>query len=165
MEDAGESEKKKFHSGRLVASISITLVVVLFVAIVGFLFYRYQKIAAELSEIKKDPTVLQQVSQDAEKQLISDVGKIFDLPAGEVPTVATVSNLDKLREQPFFANAKVGDKVIIYTTAKKAILYRPDTKQIIEVMPINPPEAPAVPVPSGEPTLPAVQVSSPSSNF
>ena len=127
--------------------------VVLFVAIVGFLFYRYQKIAAELSEIKKDPTVLQQVSQDAEKQLISDVGKIFDLPAGEVPTVATVSNLDKLREQPFFANAKVGDKVIIYTTAKKAILYRPDTKQIIEVMPINPPEAPAVPVPSGEPTL------------
>lgn len=165
MEDAQESTKKKFNFGRLVSSISITLVIVIFVAIVGFLFYRYQKIASELSQIKKDPSVLQQASRDAEKKLIEDVGKIFSLPAGEVPTVATVSNLEKLRDQPFFANAKVGDKVIIYTTAQKAILYRPDTKQIIEVMPINPPEAPAIPSQTIEPTLPAVPVSSPSSNF
>ena len=46
------------------------------------------------------------------------------------PTVAQ-------REQQFFANSQYGDKVIIYTNAKKAILYRPGLGKIIEVAPVN----------------------------
>ncbi len=59
------------------------------------------------------------------------------LPEGEEPTVATVSSLEQLAGQPFFASAKVGHKVLIYTKAKKAILYDPVIDKIVEVAPLD----------------------------
>ncbi len=59
------------------------------------------------------------------------------LPEGETPTVATVSDLKPLKGQAFFAHATVGDKVLIYASAQKAILYNPRDKKIIEVAPIS----------------------------
>lgn len=71
------------------------------------------------------------------QQLLSKVARHIELPMGEEPTVATVSDITKLSGQTFFARAKNGDRVIIYTRAKKAILYRPETDKIIEVGPVN----------------------------
>ncbi|HLL61090.1 MAG TPA: LytR C-terminal domain-containing protein, partial [Candidatus Nitrosocosmicus sp.] len=79
-------------------------------------------------------------SAAAEKEvtgLIKKVNRLMQLPDKEKPTVATVSDIQKLKNQAFFANAKNGDKVLIYTQAKKAILYRPSINKIIEVAPIN----------------------------
>ncbi len=59
------------------------------------------------------------------------------LPQDEQPTIATVTDLAKLQGQPFFANAQVGDKVLIYSRAGKVILYRPGENKIIELAPIN----------------------------
>ncbi|MEO7364045.1 MAG: hypothetical protein ABIV43_00865, partial [Candidatus Saccharimonadales bacterium] len=59
------------------------------------------------------------------------------VPADETPTVATVSNVEKLKGQTFFANAQIGDKVIVYVNAKQAILYRPSTNQIVTMAPVN----------------------------
>lgn len=66
-------------------------------------------------------------------KLLHDVGKIVLLPSDETPTVATVSDITKLEDQPFFRNAKNGDKVIIYAGIRKAILYRPSLKKVIEM--------------------------------
>jgi len=69
--------------------------------------------------------------------LIERVGKLIKLPTGEEPTVATVSDPAKLKDQVFFANAQVGDKVLIYTKARKAYLYDPEGDILLEVAPIT----------------------------
>lgn len=76
-------------------------------------------------------------SQAEIKALVAKVGKLLVLPEDETPTVATVSDPEKLKDQQFFTDAKKGDKVLIYTNAKKAILYDPVANKIITIAPIN----------------------------
>lgn len=68
---------------------------------------------------------------------LEQVGKLIILPLNEVPTIATVTDLELLKDKAFFAKAKVGDKVIIYTTEKQVILYRPKDNKIVEVASLN----------------------------
>lgn len=70
---------------------------------------------------------------DTAEDTIARVGKHIVLPTGEVPVVAKVSDPEKLTEQPFFSNAKVGDVVLIYTASQKAILYDPVRDILVEV--------------------------------
>ncbi len=70
-------------------------------------------------------------------KLVSEVGKVIVLPSDEKPTVATITDVEKLKDQPFFKNSKNGDKVLIYTNAKKAILYRESESRVIEVGAVN----------------------------
>ncbi len=93
----------------------------------GYFFVRF-------NELKKDPTrEIDKQTQD----LIAQVSKLVVLPKDEIPTIATVSDPEKLKDQPFFAQAKEGYKVLIYTNAKKAILFDPVENKIIEIAPIN----------------------------
>ncbi len=71
------------------------------------------------------------------QNVVDQVAVHLVLPEDEAPTVATVSSLEQLAGQPFFVNAKVGDKVLIYTKAKKAILYDPVIDKIVEVAPLS----------------------------
>lgn len=73
----------------------------------------------------------------AVKALIDEVGEKIELPQNETPTIATVTDVTKLADQPFFRNAKNGDKVMIFGSTKEAILYRPSIHKIISVAPIN----------------------------
>lgn len=103
----------------------------------GYFFFQYQKTNKELQNIKTDPSILQKAAQEDIKKLVAEVGKLIVLPEGEDPTVATVTDIEKLKNEVFFQKAKNGDKVLIYTQAKKAILFRESQKKIIEVAPIN----------------------------
>jgi NADH:ubiquinone oxidoreductase subunit 5 (subunit L)/multisubunit Na+/H+ antiporter MnhA subunit len=91
-------------------------------------FYR------EYLKFKQTP---QQSSQAEADKTIAEVGQLMVLPQDETPTVATVSDPVALHDQPFFAHASVGDKVLIYTKAERAILYSPTQHKIIEVAPIS----------------------------
>ncbi|MBI4035204.1 MAG: hypothetical protein HY381_02300 [Candidatus Chisholmbacteria bacterium] len=71
------------------------------------------------------------------EDLVERVGKLVALPEGEEPVVATVTEVDKLRDQAFFSRAESGNKVLIYTQAKKAILYDPESNKVLEIAPIN----------------------------
>ena len=76
----------------------------------------------------------------AQKQIqdvVAKVAKLIELPQNEQPTLATVSDVNKLKDQPFFKNAKNGDKVLIYAKNKKAIIYRPSSNKLVEVVSIN----------------------------
>jgi hypothetical protein len=76
-------------------------------------------------------------AKDEVRLLKEKIGTLIELPSGEEPTVATVSDVEKLKSQSFFVHAQNGDKVLIYTADKKAILYRPSTNKIIDVAPVN----------------------------
>jgi hypothetical protein len=67
---------------------------------------------------------------------VAAVGKLIVLPTDEQPTLATVVDPSKLKNQPFFAQAQKGDQVLIYTNARKAILYSPTANKIVEVAPL-----------------------------
>lgn len=77
---------------------------------------------------------------EVKKQTISLVGKVSKLavlPSGETPTVATVLHADKLKDQSFFVDAQDGDKVLVFNSKKRAILYRPSSNQIVNIAPVN----------------------------
>lgn len=106
------------------------IIVILILAGVGvYYFLQYQK----TQELLKDPTKATVIENEA---LIEKIGKLILLPTEE-PRVATVSDKTQLVGQSFFINAENGDKVLIYSQAKKAILYRPSTNKIIEVSSVN----------------------------
>lgn len=91
------------------------------------------------SDLKKENARLsnpQEAAKDEAEQLKAEVAKLIDLP-NETPTIATVVDVEKLKSQAFFTKAQNGDKVLMFSEAKKAVLYRPSTKKIIEVAPIN----------------------------
>ena len=103
----------------------------------GYFYYQYQRSQKELQTIKTNPSIVQKAAQEEVKKLLEGVGRLISLPEGEEPAVTTVTDVEKLKDQAFFAKAKNGDKVIIYTQAKKAILYDPTEKKILDVAPIN----------------------------
>ncbi len=118
--------KERFISAFSVFKKSLpALFLVLFIAASGTAYYFYQR-------IPKEPSAQTEV-----KALVAQVGQLIVLPQGEDPTVATVVDPEKLKDQPFFANAKKGNKVLIYTNEKKAILYDPESNKIVEVAPVN----------------------------
>lgn len=108
-------------------AIFILIPLLLLVAAPGVYFYsKYQKVNIELKKLSPQ-------SKEEIGSLIKKVGMLMDLPTDEEPTVATVTDKEKLKEQKFFAKAENEDRVIIYVKAQKAILYRPAWNKIIEV--------------------------------
>ena len=88
----------------------------------------------EVGRLRADP---QAAANNELQEIVAKVGKLFVLPEGEEPTLATVADPEQLKDQPFFVRAKKGDKVLVYNKAQKAILYDPVLNKIIEVAPIT----------------------------
>lgn len=76
-------------------------------------------------------------NQEVINEVVKKVKRHILLPSDEQPTLASVSDINKVKDQPFFQNAQNDDKVLVYTNARKAILYRPSKDIIIEVAPLN----------------------------
>ena len=125
-----QTEKKNFFKENpLLSGVSI-IIIVAFSAVLVFLYNQNRDLRQKLQ--RPNAAVKDEVNS-----LIAALKKHIELPNDEEPTVATVSDAEKLKNQPFFAGAVKGDKVLIYTNAKKAILYRPSSDKIIEVAPVN----------------------------
>jgi hypothetical protein len=121
------STPAKKRSIRLKFGYIILLIVIIGFAITSFVFYK------KYSDLRRDP---QLVANQETKAVTADVGKHIELPKDETPTIATVQDKNKLKDQPFFASVENGDKILIYTKARKAIVYRPNADKVINVGPI-----------------------------
>lgn len=124
-----QEEKTKVGSSKknraLSAIVVLAVLLCLAVGIAGYFYYQYKYVA----------TVNGQVDEVA--SLTKIIGAMIELPEGETPTLATVTDKEKLIGQPFFQKAENGDKVLIYTNTGRAILYRPSTKKIVDVTTVN----------------------------
>lgn len=105
--------------------VVLAVLLLLAVGIAGYFYYQYRSAQPGVAEAKEI------------KQLTETIGSFMVLPEGEEPTLATVTDKEKLAEQPFFQKAENGDKVLIYTNSGRAILYRPNMKKIVDVTKVN----------------------------
>ncbi len=111
------------------------VVIILLVGVVVSTFaaaYYYRMYTMYEAKVPKE-------QKEADKDIdmtLQKLGKLMVLPA-ERPSLAVVKDADKLKtQQKFFAQAQNGDKLLIFRTARKAILYRPSTNKIIESGPL-----------------------------
>jgi hypothetical protein len=112
----------------VISLVGIVLVVLLLLG--GYFFYQYQILK---NQLQASSVLTQQQTQ----QLLSNVGKLILLPHSS-PTIFTVTDVKKLQVQPFFHQAKNGDRLLIYSNEQEAILYRPSQNMLIKVGPIAP---------------------------
>jgi len=110
----------------------ITNIVIVYIFIIalcfgGYFYYKLHNFQNTTKDVKE-----QEVTN-----VISEVSSLYLFPEGESPTVATVTDPSALKNQSFFNYSEVGDKVLIFTNAGKAVLYRPSINKIIEITSIK----------------------------
>jgi len=120
------------HSQKAEAPMKVTKWRIYLAALVAFLIL----LAAGygLTLVYKNFKILR---SDDPSTVIEALGRLTDLPMAENPTVSTVTDLEAIKSQPFFRDAEIGDKVVVYNNAKKAYLYRPSTQKIIGIAPLS----------------------------
>jgi hypothetical protein len=121
------SSKRKFKISKIISVVVALLVVVGALGAAAYFYMQNKKLTMQS----------QAAAAAMAPNIIAEVGKLIVLPEGEEPTVVTISDVEKLQGQAFFANAKNGDKVLVYTKSGKAVLYDPVVKKVIEVAPLN----------------------------
>ncbi|MEX0895393.1 MAG: LytR C-terminal domain-containing protein [Patescibacteria group bacterium] len=115
----------------------VLLIILLSVSI--FLFIGYRSSQAELATLQARYSITDESLLEVERKLeiIDELAKIYDVPSDETPSVAKVTNVDELKNEPFFAKAKNGDVVIVYQSIQKAILFDPLEKKILDVAEVS----------------------------
>jgi len=98
-------------------------------------------------------------AQEEIKSLLEKVSKHIILPSQEEPALATVIDASKLKqEDPFYLNAENGDKLLIWATQRRAILYSPERDLLVNVGPVLFSGTMSAPQGKIEPTSSAPQV-------
>jgi len=103
-------------------------------AVIAFtgLVYGYLDTKNQLSEKKNQSAV----GANETEQLVNKISQYLVLP-DETPTLITISDIEKLKTQEFFKEAQNGDKVLVFANAGRALIYRPNTGQVVEYAKVN----------------------------
>lgn len=127
--------QKKSKSVLILSIVCVLLL--LGVGVLGYLYYTERQDTSELqNKVAELESQVNRTPEQEVQELVQEVGELYQLPEGETPVVATVEDITKFENQPFFENAQNGDKLLIYYEAKQAFLYRPSTQKIINSGPL-----------------------------
>ncbi len=131
-----QPQPKRRRKLKLTKKHWVAAAIVLLIVAIGALAYGYMQTRKQLTEQSQGKGG---GAQTEIQRIVGQVEDTIELPADETPTLATVDNVDKLKEQnpEFFKNAQTGDKLLIYKSASRALLYRPSTEKIIEYLPVS----------------------------
>jgi hypothetical protein len=122
-------DEKKFIKASIIFLIAVGLIVAVFVT------YRlYSDSRAKLSG-QNLPTAQVQKAPETDQDVIERVARHMVMPTG-VPKVVTVKDVETLRKQePFFAKAQDGDKLLVYSD--EVVLYSPRLDRVVEIAQIK----------------------------
>jgi hypothetical protein len=130
-----EPTKKKFRLRKPSKRTSIVLSSILGVALLaGAGWYSYNNLQKQFPAVQgtADSNNPPPPPQEVLGLIESVEGQGASLPDNEIPSVATINDLSKLSDQTFFNGTAVGDKLLLYRSAKRAILFRPSTNKVIK---------------------------------
>jgi hypothetical protein len=97
-----------------------------------------EELATLKRELVDDPSgTVAGIQQERTAAILEKVSQLYAIPEGQNPTIATVQDVDKLKDQPFFEAAQNGDYLIVFDESSLAILYRPTENRLVKVGPIN----------------------------
>jgi hypothetical protein len=137
---------------KLIIITCAALFIILAVVPSVYFYSKYQALSKQVSGGSQPDDV---------KALIAKVSRHVLLPEGEIPTVLTVTDKEKSTSKQFFANAKNGDKVLVYMIAKKAFLYDTVSDRILEIGPVLTSATTAAQVSGGSTPIPTPQLAQP----
>ena len=129
MEREAHAPKRRLLSRAKVTTAVAVLVAVVALSLAGYTYWQY-------NQLKNDPTASQKASDAKVSAIKAKVAKLISIPADETPTLASVTDKTKLKDQPFFKDAENGDQILIFSQAKKAVIYRESENKLINVGPI-----------------------------
>lgn len=139
---------RRSHLGSVVLVVGILAVLGLFAWAEVQRRHAVRQLAStqqQLEEIKKSTS---RSGAEVAKAVLDKVRKHIDVPSDPAPTVATIVDVDRLRQtSDFYKKAKNGDNLII--TENRAILYDPDKDIVIDVVPVQINRTSPTPAPSG----------------
>ncbi len=115
--------KRKRLLGALLGGI-----IILLLAVIGVLAWKYHQASQQTATTQAKKT---------SDRIISEVSKLYIVPANEEPTVARIEDKNQLENQEFFRHAQNGDYLLIYKKEKVAIVYRENVNKLVTVGPIN----------------------------
>ena len=117
-------------------TVIIALLVIVVLGASGTAYYFYSQYQHAQEQLKNPDRTASEQTQ----AVINRIGKLINLPPGDgkdnEPTLATVQDKTKLKEQAFYKDAENGDQLLVYIKAKQAFLYRPSTNKLINVGPL-----------------------------
>ncbi len=111
------------------------LIVLISIIALGFLTSTIVLIKQN-KDLKNDPTYVKLKKAQKTDTLRKKVAKLINLPANEKAFIGTYDAKSSLKDNPFFKEAKDGDKYLIFSESGKAIIYRESENKLINVGPI-----------------------------
>jgi hypothetical protein len=134
--EAAPKSKFRFKKIKLPRKHAGLLLFALVILVIGGGAFIYRNQAAKPG---LNNTLGAQSEKEQDKQnedIMKKVQELTLVPLNETPEIAEIADTTKLDDQAFFSRAQNGDKVIIYRTAKRVVLYRPSTNMVIETGPL-----------------------------
>jgi hypothetical protein len=132
--------KSRNKSGLWILIVIVILLLIGGLAYMGKLYMDTQNRLKSLQQ--SSASKVNDLTESEVNTLIAQVAKHIALPADK-PQIVTITNVDQLKiNQPFFAVAQNGDKLLVYTS--KVILYRTSIDKIIDIAQIRNPTSASV---------------------
>ncbi len=129
-----EQGPPRYSSQQLLLAGFGILVIILLLFVVNLTRDRNQ-LAGQVDKLSSDSS---SSSSGEIKQLTDRIGQFYLLPTNETPVLANISDANAAKNKSaFFKNAQNGDKVLLYSKAGIAILYRPEIKKVVNVAPLD----------------------------